>query len=76
MGYAVPESMQRLDAELLKNELGVNVVRTAHCTPSRHFINRCDELGLLVFMEPAGGKTAGNGQSAIVNNVRGYDCPV
>ena len=70
VGYAVPESMQRLDAELLKNELGVNVVRTAHCTPSRHFINRCDELGLLVFMEPAGGKTAGNGQSAIVNNVR------
>ena len=46
------------------------MVRTAHCTPSRHFINRCDELGLLVFMEPAEAKRRENGQSAIVNNVR------
>ena len=54
VGYAMPRSMQRLDAEILKNELGVNAVRTSHYPQSQHFIDRCDELGLLVFTELPG----------------------
>ena len=51
VGYAMPKSMQIMDADILKNELGVNAVRTSHYPQSRHFIDRCDELGLLVFTE-------------------------
>ena len=54
VGYAMPRSMQRLDAEILKNELGCNAVRTSHYPQSQHFIDRCDELGLLVFTEIPG----------------------
>lgn len=54
VGYAMPKSVQELDAEILKNELGVNAVRTSHYPQSQHFISRCDELGLLVFTEIPG----------------------
>ena len=54
IGYAAPKSLQRMDAELLKHELGVNAVRTSHYPQSQHFIDRCDELGLLVFTEIPG----------------------
>lgn len=54
VGYAMPRSVQRYDAELLKYELGVNAVRTSHYPQSQHFIERCDELGLLVFTEIPG----------------------
>lgn len=54
VGYAMPASMQRLDADILKNELGCNAVRTSHYPQSHHFIDRCDELGLLVFTEIPG----------------------
>ncbi len=54
VGYAMPASMQRLDADILKNELGLNAVRTSHYPQSPHFIRRCDELGLLVFTEIPG----------------------
>ena len=54
VGYAMPKSLQRLDAEILKNELGLNAVRTSHYPQSPHFIDRCDELGLLVFTEIPG----------------------
>ena len=54
VGYAMPASMQRYDAEILKNELGCNAVRTSHYPQSQHFIDRCDELGLLVFTETPG----------------------
>ncbi len=60
VGYAMPESMQKFDAEVLKNELGVNAVRTSHYPQSRHFINRCDELGLLVFTEIPGWQHIGD----------------
>ncbi len=53
-GYAMPKNMQRLDADILKKELGVNAVRTSHYPQSHHFIDRCDELGLLVFTEIPG----------------------
>ena len=60
VGYAMPESMQRYDADILKFELGCNAVRTSHYPQSHHFINRCDELGLLVFMEIPGWQHIGN----------------
>lgn len=54
VGYAMPASLQRWDAELLKRELSVNAVRTSHYPQSRHFVDRCDELGLFVFTEIPG----------------------
>ena len=54
VGYAMPKRAQEHDAELLKRELGVNLVRTSHYPQSKHFLNRCDELGLLVFEEIPG----------------------
>ena len=62
VGYAMPESIQRLDAEILKNELGANAVRTSHYPQSRHFLDRCDELGLLVFTEIPGWQHIGDAQ--------------
>ena len=54
VGYAMPKSMQQMDADILKNELGLNAVRTSHYPQSQHFIDRCDEIGLLVFTEIPG----------------------
>lgn len=59
-GYAMPESMQKLDADILKKELGVNAVRTSHYPQSHYFLERCDELGLLVFTEIPGWQHIGN----------------
>jgi beta-galactosidase len=60
VGYAMPKRMQQRDAEILKNELCVNAVRTSHYPQSRHFIDRCDELGLLVFTEIPGWQHIGD----------------
>lgn len=54
MGYAVPARAQRLDADILKDELGCTVVRTSHYPQSHRFIDRCDEIGLLVITEIPG----------------------
>ena len=70
VGYAMPESMQKLDAYILKNELGLNAVRTSHYPQSHHFINRCDEIGLLVFTEIPGWQNIGDEawkEQAVVN---------
>ena len=53
-GYAMPDDVQRRDAEILRRELGLNVVRTSHYPQSQAFLDRCDELGLLVFTEIPG----------------------
>ncbi|MDD4311532.1 MAG: glycoside hydrolase family 2 TIM barrel-domain containing protein [Eubacteriales bacterium] len=60
VGYAMPKRAQERDAELLKHDLGVNLVRTSHYPQSIHFLNRCDELGLLVFEEFPGWQHIGN----------------
>ena len=54
VGYAMPDSMQKRDADILKHELGLNAVRTSHYPQSQAFIDRCDEVGLLVFTELPG----------------------
>ena len=60
VGYAMPKSMQVMDADILKYELGLNAVRTSHYPQSHDFIDRCDELGLLVFTELPGWQYIGN----------------
>lgn len=59
-GYAMPERIQRRDAEILRRELGCNIVRTSHYPQSRHFLDACDELGLLVMEEIPGWQHIGN----------------
>lgn len=59
-GYAMPASMQRQDADILKYELGLNAVRTSHYPQSHDFIERCDEIGLLVFTEMPGWQHIGD----------------
>jgi beta-galactosidase len=59
-GYAMPARAQRRDAEILKKELGLNLVRTSHYPQSRHFLDACDELGLLVFEELPGWQHIGD----------------
>lgn len=54
VGYAMPRSAQEEDARTLKYKLGLNLVRTSHYPQSKHFINMCDEIGLLVFTEIPG----------------------
>ncbi|MCR5799736.1 MAG: glycoside hydrolase family 2 protein [Lachnospiraceae bacterium] len=72
VGYAMPESMQKMDADILKYELGVNAVRTSHYPQSQYFINRCDELGLLVFTEMPGWQHIGDAhwKAQAIENLR------
>ena len=72
VGYAMPRRAQEKDADILKYELGINIVRTSHYPQSKHFINRCDEIGLLVFEEIPGWQHIGNEewQDVAVENVR------
>lgn len=70
VGYAMPASMQRLDADILKHELQLNAVRTSHYPQSQYFIDRCDELGLMVFTEIPGWQHIGDEkwkEQAIIN---------
>ena len=60
IGAAAPARLQRLDAEILKHELGCNIVRTSHYPQSPHFLDRCDEIGLLVFEEITGWQHIGD----------------
>lgn len=60
IGAAAPARLQRRDAEIVKWELGCNLVRTSHYPQSRHFLDRCDEIGLLVFEEIPGWQHIGD----------------
>jgi len=60
IGAAAPARMQRMDADILKSELGCNIVRTSHYPQSPHFLDRCDEIGLLVFEEIPGWQHIGD----------------
>lgn len=72
VGYAMPKSMQVEDAKILKYKLGLNAVRTSHYPQSHHFINACDEFGLLVFTEIPGWQHIGNDEwkDIAVNNTK------
>ncbi len=60
VGYAMPERVQRHDAVILKKEMGCNVVRASHYPQSHHFLDACDELGLLVVEEIPGWQHIGD----------------
>ena len=59
-GYAVPDRLQREDARILAEELGVNAVRTSHYPQSHAFLDECDRRGLLVFTEIPGWQHIGD----------------
>lgn len=54
LGASAPKSLQEEDARILKEEAGINVVRTSHYPQSEDFLSACDRLGLLVVDEVPG----------------------
>ena len=54
VGGAMPARVQKRDAWILKKELKCNLVRTSHYPQSTHFLDACDDIGLLVFEEIPG----------------------
>ncbi len=53
-GMAMGSRVQRRDAEILRNDLNCTMVRCAHYPQSPHFLDACDELGLMVWEEAPG----------------------
>jgi beta-galactosidase len=72
-GMAMAARLQRRDAEILKHDLNCNMVRCAHYPPSPHFLDACDELGLMVWEEPPGWQYVGDAawQEQVVRDVAG-----
>lgn len=62
VGQAMPARVQRHDAWILKKELKCNIVRTSHYPQSPHFLDACDELGLMVLEEIPGWQHVGDEQ--------------
>jgi beta-galactosidase len=60
VGQAMPGRAQRSDARILRHKLHCNIVRTSHYPQSRHFLDACDEMGLLVLEEIPGWQHIGN----------------
>lgn len=62
IGLAASTRLQRKDADILKYELGCNMVRTSHYPQSPDFLDRCDEVGMLVLEEIPGWQYLGTGE--------------
>ncbi|TDK60448.1 glycoside hydrolase family 2 protein [Sapientia aquatica] len=60
VGQAMGARVQKRDAEILRKKLKCNIVRTSHYPNSSHFLDACDELGLLVLEEIPGWQFVGN----------------
>ena len=60
VGQAMPARVQRRDAWILRRNFKCNTVRTSHYPQSPHFLDACDELGLLVFEEIPGWQHIGD----------------
>jgi beta-galactosidase len=60
VGQAMPARPQRRDAQILREKLRCNIVRTSHYPQSRHFLDACDEIGLLVLEEIPGWQHIGD----------------
>jgi len=71
VGQAMPGRVQRRDAKILRQQLHCNIVRTSHYPQSRHFLDECDEIGLLVLEEIPGWQHIGDKawQDIAVDNV-------
>lgn len=72
IGRAAPNRLQVKDADILKYDLGINMVRTSHYPQDPEFLDRADEIGLLVLEEIPGWQHVGNTawQDIAVQNVR------
>jgi beta-galactosidase len=72
VGQAMPRRVQRRDAQILRKNFKCNIVRTSHYPQSRHFLDACDELGLLVLEEIPGWQHIGDEawKDISVDNVR------
>ncbi len=72
LGMAAPARLQRKDAEILKNQLNANMVRCSHYPQSPHFLDACDELGIMVWQEPPGWVHVGGAafKEQVLENVR------
>ena len=72
VGQAMAGRAQRQDAKILRHNLHCNLVRTSHYPQSRHFLDACDEIGLLVLEEIPGWQHIGDKpwQDISVDNVR------
>ena len=72
VGQAMPARVQRQDAVILRKQYHCNIVRTSHYPQSRHFLDACDEIGLLVLEEIPGWQHIGPKpwQDISVDNVR------
>lgn len=53
-GFAMPDRVQRRDAEILRRDFNCNMVRCSHYPQSEAFLDACDELGLMVWEEVPG----------------------
>lgn len=51
LGAAVNKSALRHQLEMLK-DMGVNAIRTAHNMPAPELVELCDEMGLMMMLEP------------------------
>jgi len=60
VGQAMPGRAQRRDAIILRKKLRCNIVRTSHYPQSRHFLDACDQIGLLVLEEIPGWQHIGD----------------
>ena len=72
VGMAASERLQQRDAEMLK-ELNCNMVRCSHYPQSPYFLDKCDQLGIMVWQEVPGWQFIGNTswQQHVVSDV--YD---
>lgn len=72
VGYAMGRTAQERDAEILKNTLHCNLVRTSHYPQSKWFLDHCDRIGLLVFEEIPGWQHIGGEawKQEAIQNVR------
>jgi beta-galactosidase len=72
VGQAMPGRVQRRDAQILRHKLKCNIVRTSHYPQSRHFLDACDEIGLLVLEEIPGWQHIGDEswKQLSIDNVR------
>ena len=72
LGYAMGRRGQEKDADILKFDLACNIARTSHYPQSKYFLDRCDEIGLLVFEEIPGWQHIGGDawKAESVQNVR------
>ncbi|WP_394838076.1 DUF4982 domain-containing protein [Pendulispora rubella] len=60
VGRAAPNRLQVKDADILKYEFGLNIMRTSHYPQDPEFLDRADEIGLLVLEEIPGWEYIGD----------------